>query len=434
MGRFRIDNSDAPTADGAWKPISSAMLDPAAPGSDAKKQAIEGWKDAERTLTELLQCDQLMALGGLGTSLCITKTDGKTVFPTMSGLWAAAKMAVGASDFDKVCSHVNHTNGENIEELLSRCFMAMELAPKKSTTATPPPPPPTTTAPPDIAGFIEKAEKTIVKACRQDLSAEATATHEEFLRRLTRRAQRRPRACLFTTNYDQCFELAAARIGLAVIDGFSLSAPPRFQPEMFDYDFVTSSSYSKEPDFVPRLLRLFKLHGSVDWHAGEGAIEKKVDTARPVLIYPQYGKYAASYSPPFLELMSRFQGMLRQRNVGLLVVCCGFNDLHLAEPVLAAVKSNSSLRVVVCAPDLCDVDAQRLFKKADAKGATKTNIVLRQFDQLIENGDSRLTLISGFFPDLVKLMPVLPTQTDAEHHESRIKALETWVANQKAGA
>ena len=150
-----------------------------------------------------------------------------------------------------------------------------------------------------------------------------------------------------------------------------------------------------------------------------------------MLIYPQSGKYAASYSPPFLEVMSRFQGMLRNRNVGLLIACCGLNDLHIAEPVLAAVKSNTSLRVVVLRPDLCDVDAQKLYNKADMNGVATTNDILRQLNQLIENGDTRLTLINGFFPDLVKLMPMLPVQTDAEQHEARLKALESWIAKQK---
>jgi hypothetical protein len=407
-GRFRIDDTDTPTAVVGWTTISSVKLDPKA--SDSKKTAVEAWTGCERTLSELLQCDHLMVLAGLGTSLCIKDGDGNSLFPTMKDLWAKAKESVGDSAFDNILKHVNQPTGGNIEDLLSRCLMAVELSPKQNGNKT---------QTPDVPGFIKKAEETIRRACGKDLDVKATETHEEFLRRLTRRAPRRPRACLFTTNYDKCFETAAARIGLTVIDGFSFSAPPRFQPEMFDYDIITGSSYSKEPDFIPRLLRLFKLHGSVDWHLREGTIEKKADTDQPILIYPQSGKYAASYSPPFLEVMSRFQGMLRNRNVGLLIAFCGLNDRHIAEPVLAAVKSNTSLRVVVCAPDLCD--------------AATTHPVLKQINQLIENGDNRLTLINGYFPDLVKLMPMLPLQTDAEQHESRLKALvDSLLAKQKA--
>jgi len=280
----------------------------------------------------------------------------------------------------------------------------------------------------DISTFVKKAEEVIRTECRKNLTTNATEVHEDFLRRLVRREPRRPRANLFTTNYDLCFETAAARIGLPVIDGFSFSVPPRFQPEVFDYDIVTSSSYSKEPDFVPRLLRLYKLHGSVDWHMQGAAIIKKADTDSPILIYPRAGKYAASYSPPFLEVMSRLQGLLRYRNVGLLSVCCGFNDLHIAEPILSSVKSNSSLRMVVCAPDLCDLDAQTRF---GTKGATEANPAIRQLDQLINYGDARITLINGVFPDLVRLMPMVAMQTDAEQHEARIRKLEGEMAKLK---
>jgi hypothetical protein len=195
---------------------------------------------------------------------------------------------------------------------------------------------------------------------------------------------------------------------------------------------VTNSSYSKEPDYVPRLLRLFKLHGSVDWHSQDGVITKQGETDTPTLIYPQVGKYQASYSPPFLEVMSRFQGLLRQRNVGVLSICCGFNDQHIAEPVLSAVKSNPSLRMVVCAPDLCDPDAKKLLGDSGAVAATARNDALRQFDHLIENGDARLALVNCSFPTLVRLMPMLGAQTDEEQHEARIKRLETAMAALKA--
>jgi hypothetical protein len=414
MPRFRIDATDAPPKVANWTPIN---LNPASLDDLSKEARLV----AERAVAELLQCDQVVVLAGLGISLCIKDpADGKSVFPTMRTLWGMVSEEVSADAFKEVQGAVGFTNGENIEELLSRCQMKLGLEPTPSagvctTPATVP------TPGPDIANFVKAAEKIIRTECRKNLTAEATGVHEDFLRRLVRREPRRPRANLFTTNYDLCFETAAARIGLPVIDGFSFSVPPRFQPEVFDYDIVTSSSYSKEPDFVPRLLRLYKLHGSVDWNAQGPAITKKPDTDAPVLIYPRAGKYAASYSPPFLEIMSRLQGLLRHRNIGLLSVCCGFNDLHIAEPVLSAVKSNSSLRMVVCAPDLCDLDAERL----GTKGAAETNPSIRQLDRLINYGDSRITLINGFFPDLVRLMPMLAMQTDAEQHEARIRKLET---------
>lgn len=286
----------------------------------------------------------------------------------------------------------------------------------------------------NIGKFIDDTERLIRDEVRKKLDATHTQTHEDFLRRLVRRPSRWPRPCLFTTNYDPCFEEAAGRIRLTVIDGFSFASKSRFQPELFDYDMVTTATYAKEPDFIPRLLRLFKLHGSVDWHEGTDGIEKNAGTDKPLLIYPQSGKYASSYRQPFLEMMSRFQAILRQRSVGLLAICCGFNDLHIAEPVLSAIKSNTSLRAVISAPDLCEVDAQKLYGDTNHAGAVATNDTLKQVDRLIEAGDNRLTFINANFPELVKLMPMLSVHTETEHHDSRLRALETWVAEQKAAS
>lgn len=415
MPRFRVDSTNPPTSVDNWKPINLMATE----SDDATKEAR---KAAERALSEVLQCDQVLILTGLGTSLCIKRADSTPLFPTMGVLWEKVLQEVGAKPFKKVQEAVGFTTGTNIEELLSRCQMNLALKP-----VTPPPADiPASSTEVSISDFVKKAEKVIRTECRQSLDSKTTEVHQDFLRRLTRRAPRRPRANLFTTNYDLCFESAAAYIGLPIIDGFSFSVPPHFQPEVFDYDIVTNSSYSKEPDFVPSLLRLFKLHGSVDWHQHEGVVTKKADTDTPILIYPQSGKYASSYTPPFLEIMSRFQWLLRQRNIGVITVCCGLNDLHIAEPLLSAVKTNSSLRMIVCAPDLCETDAKKLYG-ADAVGAIASNAVLRQLDHLSEHGDSRITFINGLFQDIVRLMPMLALQTDAEQHEARIKKLEASV-------
>jgi hypothetical protein len=361
----------------------------------------------------------------------------------MSSLWGKVSEKVGANNFQRIREAVGLAESQNnIEELLSRCQMRLALSLPQSISVVKSETPQSVSTVDavqisdslNIKTFVKAAEEVIRDECRQALETKATEVHEDFLRRLVRRGPRRPRVNLFTTNYDLCFETAAARTGMPVIDGFAFSVPPRFNPEIFDYDIVTNSSYSKEPDFVPRLLRLFKLHGSVDWHMQDAAVIKKGDTDSPVLIYPRAGKYAASYSQPFLEVISRLQGFLRQRNLGILSVCCGFNDLHIAEPVLSAVKSNASMRMVVCAPDLCDKDARDLYGDSHVEGATKTNPALRQLDYLIDNGDSRITLINGFFPDLARLMPTVAAQTDAEQHEARIKKLEEDMAKVKSNS
>jgi hypothetical protein len=52
------------------------------------------------------------------------------------------------------------------------------------------------------------------------------AAHESVLRKLARRGSRKPRAKVFTSNYDLCFEYAARRQRFVIVDGFSHAARP----------------------------------------------------------------------------------------------------------------------------------------------------------------------------------------------------------------
>lgn len=372
---------------------------------------------AESAIAGVLQSEHVLVLCGLGTSLAVVDPSdpAKPAFPTMDDLWTAVEAKAGSSLFNSVRDHVRHSS-RNIEDLLSRCQMAQALYGPMPTNA----PAEERKRSEEIDTFIATAELAIRAAMEQRLSKPQLSTHSTFLRKLASRSTRVPRADLFTTNYDLCFETAASHIGLPLIDGFSFSTPSRFRAETFDYDIVTSSSYSKERDFVPRLLRLYKLHGSINWNLKDGVVEKRIVPDNPALIYPQAQKYALSYSPPFLELMARYQTALRSRNLGVLVVGCGLNDRHIAEPLLAAVDANPSLRLAICAPDLCHDDAGRLRGGGPAKPVLVSNPYLSHIDSLIAEGDARLTLISGTLPGLVRLMPDELAATDEEAHSARV--------------
>lgn len=65
------------------------------------------------------------------------------------------------------------------------------------------------------------------------------------------------------------------------------------------------------------------------------------------MIYPATGKYQQSFVQPHLESMAQYLAAVREPNTCLLAVGFGFNDDHLAEPLLAAVESNPHLRLIV---------------------------------------------------------------------------------------
>jgi hypothetical protein len=360
-------------------------------------QPLEDNADAsaalERLLTSVLLAERLVVLTGLGTSRCLTEGDGAPVAPTMADLWESVKVSAGAS-FDDLLVKVGwrEDQREDIELLLSRCQMAIELAPDAQ-----------------LEEFITTAESVIVSACRFVKPGLDLSVHEMFLRRVARRSTNLPRTQLFTTNYDLAFEAAAARTGFAVIDGFSHAHPQRFDGVYFDHDFATRDRERAAipVEWVPNVVQLHKLHGSVDWMVDtSGEVRRSAEAPRPLIIYPRSSKFEVSYQQPFLELMARFQGALRRPETGLLIIGSGFQDDHITQPIMAAVRANVRLSAVVISPHLEESD----------------NVHIRKIGDLIARGDRRLGMIGATFEDALKHVPDLVAEGEMERHEARIGA------------
>jgi hypothetical protein len=360
----------------------------------------EGWQDvygdAEAAfssfLTQALTSRHLGVLCGLGTSRCIVDDQGRFLSPDMSDLWRAVKEA-NEKRFRHVLDVVSSPPGEeNIELLLSRCQMQQELAPDA-----------------ELQAFIEEGEKTIAEKCNFIDADTALGTHESFLRKVARRSTKLPRTQVFTTNYDLAFETAAARIGFAVIDGFSASSPARFDPVAFERDYARRDhSGSTEPiDWMPNVVQLHKLHGSIDWIRQGAAVLRKDPDKRPLIVYPRSNKFELSYQQPFLELMGRFQSATRRPATGLIVAGFGFEDSHIAEPFMAAVRGNVGLNVVVISRNL----------------ENKDDGVIGNLKKLIAEGDRRIGLVAGSFEAAVKAFPDLVASMEEEIHAQRLEAI-----------
>jgi len=109
------------------------------------------------------------------------------------------------------------------------------------------------------------------------------------------------------------------------------------------------------------VFQLFKLHGSVNWaRSASGDIEVKTNPTpeSACLIYPAKGKYQQSYVQPHLELVSQYFSALREPNTCLIVAGFGFNDDHLSEPILAAVRTNPYLRLIIVNPSVDDITSR----------------------------------------------------------------------------
>lgn len=369
-----------------------------------KKAVLEAKSRINEILLSSLQMPNLILLAGSGTSL------GHVGGPSMSDLWDYAvnenassekggiKKTDAAQKVINTVSYAEAENGQNIELLLSRCEAYLEFNISE-----------------DVQNFIHHCKTVILDKCNNFLSNEKLDSHRTFLHRLSRRRVRDPRLKVFTTNYDLCFERAAALQGVITIDGLSFGQPRIFDPRFFGYDIVRRSQFNDEQDnYLEGVFQLLKLHGSVNWIQNEtGNIEERnsPDPKQACLIYPATGKYKQSYRQPHLEIVSQYLSSLRAPNTCLIIVGFGFNDDHLSEPILSAVKSNPNMRTIIVG-----TSAEKMVSKGNKYWKALYECACRGDDVWFIN--SSFQYFSNLIPDLKSLTP-------AQQLEKAIRRIES---------
>lgn len=368
--------------------------------SDEEKQAKDRVGQANEflkgMLLQSLQMQHLVVLAGSG---CSYHAGG----PRMSDLWNAVVGVTPTKQAESVARSVRYDLAEtNIEEFLSQIEAAQTL---RSSV--------------QIGKFLDTAKQTILDKCTMFLKTEKLSAHETLLHRLSRRRTRDQRLRIFTTNYDLCFERAAANIGCVAIDGFSFMAPRRYDPRYFDFDIIRRPrSGDDSGNYLEGVFLLYKLHGSVNWEkSDDGAIieKEKPEPHKACLIYPASGKYQQSFNQPFIESISQYLAAIREPNTCLIAAGFGFNDDHLSEPLLSAVLSNPHLRLIVVDP--C---AQK-----HAEGNVNNTYNNRHFKSLLaasEKGED-VWFINCSFEDFANRIPDLKSLTPAERLFKDIKGV-----------
>ena len=393
----------------AWKELKPDVPAGTDPAEEQRILAVsKGAKDELKGfLLSSLQMQHVVVLAGSGTSLGpVTKG------PSMWTLWdycvndnpgTGTAARVTSPTVTKVIDEIGYdleTEEENIEALLSHCEAYLQV---KSSA--------------DVATFITDSKKLILDKCSEFIDPadpSQLAAHRTFLHRLSRRRVRDSRLKLFTTNYDLCFETAAGKQGLVMLDGFSFTQPRQFDPRFYLYDIVrrpTTGDDIGSP--LEGVFHMYKLHGSVNWSRkadNEIVVEQNPSPDSACLIYPARGKYQQSYVQPHLELISQYFSVLREPNTCLIVIGFGFNDDHLSEPILAAVRTNPHLRLIVVNPS-ADSLTQQPFEQNKYWGTL--------FD-LAKQGED-VWLIKARFGDFAEMIPDLKSLTPAQRLTRDIK-------------
>ena len=373
----------------------------------------------DRFLVNGLNSTNILILTGAGASFCV-KNDAASKLPVrtapgLSDLWKAVEEKVGADALKTILSIIpNPAATGQVEKLLTQCKLYVALFGDAAGNGK------------KVSEFIAKAENAIL--ARVDFVDDSTdvGPHEILLRKFARRGIRKPRAKVFTTNYDLCFEYAARRSRFIVVDGFSHAIPQVYDRSHFALDIVRRDSTKEAPDYLESVFQLYKLHGSIDWRRTPAEIIRaRGSEGQPVLIYPRDSKYQEAFEPPYLDMMGAFQTSLREPDTALFVSGFSFSDSHISAPVLAALESNMNFRMVVCDPILLTDDLVKgdpvTLQTADA-GFSK-NDFHRRLMRLAQSGDQRLMLLHGRFEDLAIALPDLVAETERERHAARVRVL-----------
>lgn len=414
------------TRDGKWLRWEGEKEDP----NDATKKPKAGCKDqVEESLLAALHSTNVVVLLGSGASFS-AKNEGGPNAPGMWHLWEAVKNGCGEAAFNEVAQavigDVPAEGEENIEALLSLCKMSIELlevrAEKDAAF-------PHRTRLEQLKDFVASAEREILAQVGFVRSSTELPAHTGFLRKFARRSPEKPRVKLFTTNYDLCIETAGLRLGVVLIDGFSHSAEQRFNRDYFDHDIVRRAVSGTKADYLDGVFHLYKLHGSVDWRRRcDGIVIRSLDCPsgdrKPVLIYPRSSKYQEAFESPYLDMFAALQAALREPDTTLIVSGFGFADDHISAPIWSAIETNLSLRVLLC--DRGFIEEHKLFdeeKQEVEADVDRQRHYQRKIARLVQQGDTRITMLNGRFEDLADALPMMSGKTDRQLLQDRLEKL-----------
>jgi hypothetical protein len=146
---------------------------------------------------------------------------------------------------------------------------------------------------------------------------------------------------IFTTNYDILLERAFENARVPVFDGFVGAHEPFFYPECLEDDDLLPK---------PKWIRLWKLHGSVNWKSTGEAPHKRIIRGAPSatgeMILPSHRKYDESRKQPYMAYIDRLSRAARSEH-SLLIVCgYSFGDQHINEILYGALDNRNTSSVI----------------------------------------------------------------------------------------
>lgn len=206
--------------------------------------------------------------------------------------------------------------------------------------------------------------------------------HKRFMKSLLQRPLNLKRANIFTINYDLAFEKTFDELGVYYIDGFTGFHNRVFRPEVYEYDlYYPGSTTEGKVRRIERVVRYFKLHGSLSWIGEEssaaniyGLVEKPIDLIRQdknlqgnIMIYPSSMKKRYTLDFPYSELFRHFSAAITQPQSVLFCIGYSFSDEHINDIIYQALAIPSFTLIIVDYRGTDNHEIKRLNELADPR-------------------------------------------------------------------
>ena len=137
---------------------------------------------------------------------------------------------------------------------------------------------------------------------------------------------------VFTTNYDLFNEKALESLKINYCNGFNGFIERVFEPSIFKQRIVDEENRYKEKwNPLKRYVRLYKIHGSIDWIEKDDKIQQVQEYSgkENILIYPTQAKHFETQYSPYSELFREMSIKLQSSNTTLIILGYGFGDEHI---------------------------------------------------------------------------------------------------------
>jgi hypothetical protein len=232
-----------------------------------------------------------------------------------------------------------------------------------------------------------------------------------FLLSFASRTATRERLNLFTTNYDRLIEYGCDLTGLHVLDRFVGALSPVFRATRLNIDIhYNPPGIRGEPRYLEGVIRLCKIHGSLDWRWEEKTLRRyAVPFGAPadhpdipkepwdsVMIYPNPAKDVETLDYPYAELFRDFAAAVCRPNSSLVTYGYGFGDDHVNRVIKDMLTIPSSHLVIIA------WDQTNPNKEDDPANASRQRII--DFCQGVGKFAQISLLLGRHFGDLETLV------------------------------